>query len=76
VKIGPGLVASLLRWVDPVVVEVAVMSIQTLLCRLNLHHVWHTETTEDGSRFRRCVRCGRDEGTPDSEPTDQVPPIA
>lgn len=32
-----------------------------LLCRLNLRHQWHTETTEDGGRFRRCARCGKDD---------------
>jgi hypothetical protein len=31
-----------------------------LLCRLNLRHHWRTETTEDGGRFRRCARCGKD----------------
>lgn len=32
-----------------------------LLCRLNLHHHWHTEQTEDGSLYRRCRRCGKDD---------------
>jgi hypothetical protein len=32
-----------------------------LACRLNLHHAWHTEVTEDGVRFRRCRRCGKDD---------------
>jgi hypothetical protein len=32
---------------------------QSLLCRLNLHHVWHTETTEDGGRYKRCVPYGK-----------------
>ena len=31
-----------------------------LPCRLNLHHDWHTESTEDGSRYERCRRCGKD----------------
>ena len=30
-----------------------------LLCRFNLRHQWHTETTDDGRRFRRCTRCGK-----------------
>jgi hypothetical protein len=32
-----------------------------LLCRLNLRHHWHTETNEDGGRYRRCTRCGKDD---------------
>lgn len=31
-----------------------------LLCRLNVRHQWHTEAAEDGTRFRRCRRCGKD----------------
>ena len=31
-----------------------------LRCRLNLHHDWHDESTEDGSRYQRCRRCGKD----------------
>jgi hypothetical protein len=31
-----------------------------LLCRPNLRHHWHTERTEDGSPYRRCRRCGKD----------------
>ena len=31
-----------------------------LRCRLNLHHDWHYESTEDGSRYQRCRRCGKD----------------
>ena len=30
-----------------------------LLCRVN-YHSWHSFSTEDGARFRRCSRCGRD----------------
>ncbi|WP_167552360.1 hypothetical protein [Leifsonia xyli] len=30
-----------------------------LLCRLNRHR-WHTETTPDGGRYQRCIRCGKD----------------
>jgi hypothetical protein len=29
-------------------------------CRIGFHHVWRTESTEDGQRYRRCRRCGRD----------------
>lgn len=32
-----------------------------VLCRLNLHHTWRTVSTEDGSRYQRCARCGKDE---------------
>lgn len=32
-----------------------------LRCRLNLDHDWHVETTEDGARYRRCRRCGKDD---------------
>ena len=31
-----------------------------LLCRLNVHHHWHAESTEDGQRYYRCSRCGKD----------------
>jgi hypothetical protein len=30
-----------------------------LLCRLALHHAWHYENTEDGGRYRRCLKCGK-----------------
>lgn len=33
---------------------------RALLCRLNLHHEWRTARTEDGARYRRCHRCGKD----------------
>lgn len=32
-----------------------------LLCRLHVRHVWHMQVTEDGQRYRRCVRCGLDD---------------
>jgi hypothetical protein len=31
-----------------------------LRCRVNLHHDWHTESAEDGTRYARCRRCGKD----------------
>ena len=41
------------------------MAGRPLLCRLNMHHVWHTESTEDGGRYRKCVKCGKeDSGVP------------
>ena len=43
----------------------AEMNRQPITCRMNLHHVWHREHTEDGGRYRRCVRCGKDDpGSP------------
>jgi hypothetical protein len=35
-----------------------------LLCRLNVRHKWHTESTDDGGRYARCQRCGKDETGP------------
>jgi hypothetical protein len=35
--------------------------LKSLLCRLNLHHEWHNEFTEDGGRYKRCARCGQDD---------------
>jgi hypothetical protein len=32
-----------------------------LSCLLNLRHQWTTVRTEDGGRYRRCQRCGKDE---------------
>ena len=29
-------------------------------CRLNLHHRWRWLSTEDGDRFERCEKCGKD----------------
>jgi hypothetical protein len=34
---------------------------QRVLCWLNVRHLWHAESTEDGQRYRRCVVCGKDE---------------
>ncbi|NQD90081.1 hypothetical protein HP499_20035 [Paenarthrobacter sp. CM16] len=33
--------------------------LRKLMCKLNLGHHWHVESTEDGSRYRRCTRCGK-----------------
>lgn len=35
-----------------------------LRCRLNLHHDWHSESADDGTRYLRCRRCGKDETGP------------
>jgi hypothetical protein len=38
-----------------------------LWCRVHLRHRWHTLSTDDGARFRRCPDCGLDhDGTMDS----------
>lgn len=31
-----------------------------LTCRLNVHHRWRWLSTEDGDRFERCEKCGKD----------------
>jgi len=33
--------------------------LKTLLCKMNLRHDWHIQTTDDGGRYRRCARCGK-----------------
>ncbi|MDP9695977.1 UNVERIFIED_ORG: hypothetical protein J2X79_003555 [Arthrobacter globiformis] len=35
--------------------------IKALLCKLNIRHEWHVEHTEDGSLYKRCLRCGKDD---------------
>lgn len=35
--------------------------IQALLCKLNIRHDWHVEHADDGSVYRRCRRCGKDD---------------
>ena len=32
-----------------------------LFCRLNLRHQYRMTATEDGARYRRCRRCGKDD---------------
>ena len=41
-----------------------IRSRRPLLCRLNVRHKWHTESTDDGGRYLRCQRCGKDETGP------------
>lgn len=36
------------------------MATTPLGCKLNLHHAWKWRSTEDGSRYQRCSRCGKD----------------
>jgi hypothetical protein len=31
-----------------------------LLCRLNVHHRYRWASTEDGGRYLRCTKCGKD----------------
>jgi hypothetical protein len=35
--------------------------IQALLCKFNIRHGWHVEHAEDGSVYKRCRRCGKDD---------------
>lgn len=35
--------------------------IQALLCKLNMRHDWHLEHAEDGTVYKRCHRCGKDD---------------
>lgn len=46
-----------------------------LLCALNLHHIWHGEHAEDGSRYMRCVRCGKDRSGSSGGGGDWAAPI-
>ena len=43
------------------------------MCRVRLHHEWRSHRTEDGGRYRRCRRCGKDD---DAGIEPLVPPIA
>ncbi|HEY2299588.1 MAG TPA: hypothetical protein VGH43_17780 [Jatrophihabitans sp.] len=47
-----------------------------LRCRLNLHHDWHDESTDNGTRFQRCRRCGKDATGPVTTGDDNVEAIA
>ena len=44
--------------------------LRPLVCRLNLRHEWHWESTEDGLRFRRCRHCGKDDNHLGNGPLD------
>jgi len=35
--------------------------VKPVLCRINVHHEWKWQSTEDGQRYRRCVLCGKDD---------------
>jgi hypothetical protein len=35
--------------------------IQALLCKLSIRHEWHLEHADDGTVYRRCRRCGKDD---------------
>ena len=48
--------------------SIAIGSTKPLLCRLNLHHRWHTERNPVGEPYRRCLKCGKD------DPGNQGPP--
>jgi hypothetical protein len=44
---------------SPVAKEATMHTDRPLTCRLSIHHTWHTYSTEDGSRYRQCSRCGK-----------------
>jgi hypothetical protein len=53
--------AALSEAAPAVIGEIAVTTIhKPLTCRLNLHHRWRWLSTEDGDRFERCQKCGKD----------------
>ena len=35
--------------------------LKMLLCKLNVGHDWHVEHNDDGGRYRRCRRCGKED---------------
>lgn len=41
-------------------IEEAEMKRRPLMCTINVHHVWRKFSTEDGVRYSRCIRCGKD----------------
>ncbi len=45
---------------DPALTEESPMK-PPLLCRTHLHHHYRTVSTEDGARYRRCARCGKED---------------
>jgi hypothetical protein len=70
VVLARSLRSALLSAPSPSLLEVAVAPVKAarpLLCRLNLRHKWRIDSSEDGGRFRHCVRCGKDwyRGGPD-----------
>jgi hypothetical protein len=34
-----------------------------LLCLLNVRHHWQPQTTDDGGRYERCSKCGKNRMT-------------
>lgn len=44
------------------------MNRASVMCRMNLHHVWRTQSTEDGNRYLRCARCRKDHPGYDTSP--------
>lgn len=41
-------------------IDMTARQLRPLRCRLNVRHDWHYESAEDGSRYQRCRRCGKD----------------
>ena len=31
-----------------------------IMCKLNIHHQLHTEHSDDGGLYKRCMHCGKD----------------
>jgi len=60
---------------DPAAWKEQKMSRKPVLCRMNLHHRWRPAATEDGEKYLRCVRCGKDHPGPRG-PSDLVHPTA
>ena len=52
------------------------MWVQRLMCRLDIRHEWHVETTEDGGRYKHCRTCGKyDDRGGTGGPGDWAAPI-
>jgi len=45
---------------NSLVEEEKAMHSKPLTCRLNVHHLWRWDSAEDGSRYQRCAKCGKD----------------
>lgn len=48
-----------------------------VLCRLNLHHHWKWQYNPTGERYRRCMRCGKDDmgDAPRATKEHRLPPM-
>ena len=50
--------------------SIAIGSTKPLLCRLNLHHRWHTERNPMGEPYQRCLKCRKDKTGNQGPPPD------